>query len=76
MDELIREIIQTKMDDTELEDEQNLFAEGFDPDLHWQIVQEIEQSLGITMDDEQCDEAVSILDFITIAKESPSDIIH
>ena len=76
MDSIIRDIIKEAIDDTELTDEQSIFSEGFDGDLHWKIVCDIEQSLGISMDDEQCDEAASILDFINIAKESPQNIVH
>jgi acyl carrier protein len=75
-DEIIREIIQEQIGDIDINDEANLFSMGADSDDRWAIVQEIEQSLGITLDDDLCDEAESILDFINLAKESPSNVIH
>jgi hypothetical protein len=75
-DEIIREIIQTATGNIDLDDEQSIFPMGFDGDLHWQIISEIEESLSIIMDDDSCDEAESVIDFINIAKESPSNIVH
>ena len=76
MDEVIRDIIKTRMGDVDMDDEQNIYDLGADSLMHMDILIEIEAELEISIDDEAAEDAMTILDFINIAKESPSNIIH
>lgn len=76
MNAIIRDIIHTRLGDTNIDDEANLHDLGADSLMHFDIVTEIEAELEISIDDEAAEDALTILDFINIAKESPSNIIH
>lgn len=76
MEERIREIIKDTLGAVDLEDEELLTDNGMDSLGHIEIVMAIEAEFNVIIDDDSAGEAVTILDFINIAKDSPKDIIH